>query len=442
MPFLSSILPIRLASAVLGCSLLAISGTQAQEPAAAQQSEEIAAPPGWQEWDWSIWPGPSYQAFNGRFTALFHARVLWDIGYVGDKNSVGSADDWDTSVRVIRVGLSGAFVKHIDYLINLSVDSGDFNVRDAYIQYVTPKGMILRSGQYKVANSMEAETSILHISLIERAGFINAFGLKRAVGLGAKFGRKNWDAQIGFFNGSNLNDQESREKYVTSARVAVYPKFSLISGFHVAASYRYRKFNENDGRSKVQYRQQPHSHLKELFYIDTGLMDNIASDQMMVIELAGVNGPWWIAAEWGWLGARIMPNRRVLNGDKSVAWFHGGYLEGGWFMTGETKRQDHGRWQKINVTRPVFQGGWGAWAFVARYDLIELVDQGAQIYGGVQRSLIVGVNWHLTDHLIVKTNLSRSVIKNALDAPLENGLVNEEGNNKVHTITMRLQAEF
>jgi phosphate-selective porin OprO/OprP len=432
--------PLRLALAILVCWTWASQGSRAQ--ATDEVPGKIEAPEGPSGWDRSIWPGPKFRAFDGGFTGLFHARFLLDMGYVGDKNSVGSADDWDIKVRVIRAGLTGGIGKHIDYKVNLSVDNGDFNVRDAFIQHATKGGLILRAGQYKVANSMESETSILHISLVERAGFINAFGLKRAVGFGAKYGRKNWDAQIGIFNGSNLNDQESNEKYVGSARVAVYPQFGLMSGFHVAASVRFRKFTVKEGLSEVQYRHRPHSHLEEKFYVDTGLMDNISSDQMAVVELAGVTGPWWVAAEMGWLAAKIMPEHIGLFGGKSKAHFKGGYIEGGWFATGETKKKRYGRWERIEVARPVFQGGWGAWALVARYDYIDLVDGKALIFGGTQRTAIVGVNWHLTNYLIVKTNLSRSVINKAFDAPLDNGLVNEEGHNKVHTVTMRLQAEF
>ncbi len=267
--------------------LLAILGLQAKSVAAAKEPEtgidripEVGSSISHEHeaqsvknWDWSIWPRPTYRSPKEKFTARFQGRILCDFGTLRDQKSVGSTDGWETNLRILRVGLAGTIGRAIGYQVNLSIDNGDFNVQDAFLQYSGSKNWTLRAGQFQIANSLEGLTSSLAISLVERASFINAFGLKRALGAGARYTGKNWDARIGFFNGSNLNEDTSKEKYVASARVAVYPTLSFISGFHLAASYRYRKFSFNDDKSSVQYRTRPHTQLVDQYYVDTGVLD-------------------------------------------------------------------------------------------------------------------------------------------------------------------------
>ncbi|MHC5879762.1 porin, partial [Streptococcus pyogenes] len=46
-----------------------------------------------------------------------------------------------------------------------------------------------------------------------------------------------------------------------------------------------------------------------------------------------------------------------LNDDPS---FTGGYVELGYYLTGETRGYSGGRWARTKVLRPVGAGGWGA----------------------------------------------------------------------------------
>ena len=150
----------------------------------------------------------------------------------------------------------------------------------------------------------------------------------------------------------------------------------------------------------------------------------------------------WFASEWGWLRTNPNQNNPDAPGPKGQLDFHGGYAGVGWFLTGESRQQGAGRWRATKVLRPVFDGGWGALALVARIDYINLVDKKELVFGGRQYSAIGGINWHLNDYLVVKLNYSHSKVREALGAPRTNGLVDEFGKNKVNTVIMRLQAHF
>lgn len=142
--------------------LLAILGLQANSVAAAKEPEtgidripEVGSSISHEHeaqsvknWDWSIWPGPTYRSPKEKFTARFQGRILCDFGTLRDQKSVGSTDGWETNLRILRVGLAGTIGRTIGYQVNLSIDNGDFNVQDAFLQYSDRK-----TGPFGPANS-------------------------------------------------------------------------------------------------------------------------------------------------------------------------------------------------------------------------------------------------------------------------------------------------
>ena len=80
----------------------------------------------------------------------------------------------------------------------------------------------------------------------------------------------------------------------------------------------------------------------------------------------------------------------------------------------------------------------GAWALVARYDYLDLVDAGADIFGGKQKSWMIGVNWYLSRHTVVKLNYAHADISDSFDkAPTR-----IDGSNSVNSFTARMQVDW
>jgi phosphate-selective porin OprO/OprP len=52
--------------------------------------------------------------------------------------------------------------------------------------------------------------------------------------------------------------------------------------------------------------------------------------------------------------------------------FWGGYLEAGYFFTGETRGYKNGTWDRTKVLKPFSKGGWGALQLNGRVDYLDL----------------------------------------------------------------------
>ena len=59
----------------------------------------------------------------------------------------------------------------------------------------------------------------------------------------------------------------------------------------------------------------------------------------------------------------------VPDGDPS---FWGGYIEAGYFLTGETRGYKNGMWDRTKVLKPFSKGGWGAVQINGRVDYLDL----------------------------------------------------------------------
>ncbi|MGH8499518.1 MAG: porin, partial [Methylococcales bacterium] len=111
---------------------------------------------------------------------------------------------------------------------------------------------------------------------------------------------------------------------------------------------------------------------------------------MFGAELAGVFGPFHAEAEY--MQAQISGY-----GYSDQDLLQGYYVQGGWFLTGETRpyNEKKGTWDRLIPERNfLFGNGWGAWELAARYDLADLNSR--NIHGGSLGVGTLGLNWYLT----------------------------------------------
>ena len=123
---------------------------------------------------------------------------------------------------------------------------------------------------------------------------------------------------------------------------------------------------------------------------------------------------WWLQAEWygSWID-------QVGGGP---VFFHGLYVSGGDFLTGEHRpyQAAAGGFGPVKVNRPVYcrrcdsacETGYGAWELAARFAYVDLQDPdtppgpGGQLVGIQLPEFTFGVNWYLTDNVRLMGNYS------------------------------------
>ena len=331
------------------------------------------------------------------FTIKLGGRLHVDYASASSDNT-----DFDvsaTALRRARLKGHGQFGKGLKYKIETTFDEGgDVNLEDAYLSW-KPDGspITFKAGHFKTQNSLQEANSSLDEDLIERAAFTDAFQLDRRVGFEVSTKSDNYQVQLGVF-GENLEEIENNDgnEGIAIAGRGVY-KFDVAGGLiHTGSSFRYR--DQNDA-SDLRYRQRP-------FVEQTGRIISTGrvaeSDTFFGGEVAGLFGPAWAIGEYTVVNADCAEGSTVCTEDPSFT----GWSIGGGYVFGGKRNYSTGKFKRVTVDNPVTQGGWGALSVNARYDTLDLTDEGIQ--GGELDTFAVGVNWWLHKQTRIQLNYFNS----------------------------------
>lgn len=353
--------------------------------------------------------------------------LQFDAGHVGFPDgeelsgTVGGLNynnlGFNTRARRIVLGAEGTLPGGFGYKAEFNFAQGSLDYEDIILFHDLKKSPLrLQVGNFYPYSGLEIATSSRLGSMLERASFTDAFAINRRLGIGAEWSDKEKDSyllQAGLFS-QPINDSSfNRTGWQAAVRGVYSPKLGEDTRVHVGASFQHR-VNPRDGQS-AQYRSRPLTQLTDQRFVDTG---RIAADgdDIAGIELAAVHKSLHVAAEvqrlWvrGYRPGKIFgPNDGAggglfYSGDPR---FTGGYIELGYYLTGETRGYKGGKWDRAKVLRPFDKGGWGALQVNGRFDYLELRDRVADgalfapffVNGGRQVGVQASLIWNPTDYL-------------------------------------------
>jgi phosphate-selective porin OprO/OprP len=159
-------------------------------------------------------------------------------------------------------------------------------------------------------------------------------------------------------------------------------------------------------------------------------------------ELVAVYGSWTMQAEYLVSGLQDARSAAAAPPVGNVT-YHGGYFQILYFLTGESDNYNKktGAFDRVLPTESFFRvrdesgsicRGSGAWQIGARYNYLDVNDQG--LNGGILHDISAGVNWFLNPN--AKLQFDYSALYR--DAPLAAGL----GDGWVHSWGSRLAFDF
>jgi len=352
-------------------------------------------------------------------------RILIDAGTVNAPDSiVGAGLGFASEARRVRLGASGTIPGGFGYKLEADFAGNDVELTDAFFTY-EHGGLTLTAGQHNNFQGLEELSSSNDTSFIERAGYTDAFGFERRVGLSAQYGLSDLLFQAGLFtsNSGDLNNDEN-DAVGFDIRAVAMPKFGAVQT-HFGASYHYRDLG--DAIPSRRYRQRPAVHFTDTRFIDTGTIGNAESETSYGLEAALIAGRFHAATETHWL--RL--NRTGALADPT---FFGGSVEAGLFLTDDTRGYKDGIFKGVKVSNPVGAGGIGAWQVNVRYDRLDLNDAG--FTGGSQNGYQASLIWTPVDY--VRFLLSYSKLDYGNAAILAAG----SGDYDVDTVAGRFQISF
>jgi phosphate-selective porin OprO and OprP len=326
--------------------------------------------------------GLSIKTADGNFTFGIFGRIQADAAfYDEDVAALGSG----TSFRRVRIGGEGTFYEDWGFKTEFDFADEEVALADVYLQYLGLEPIVITAGHFKLPFSLDNITSSNAITFMERALTHDTFITpSRRIGAGVGYGGDNFSANAGVFgetaSGDAGEDDEGNEfdsGLNVAARVTFAPILTKTRLVHVGAAVNWRDPSRGE---ETRFRTRPESDVTDQRLVDTDVIPGVEDVQTYGLELAGVLGPLHAQAEY------LLTNARSEVADAD---FDGWYVEGGYFLTGESRpySPEEGKWTRVTPAGPL-----GAWQVALRYSTVDLTDGG--IEGGEEDNLGVALNWY------------------------------------------------
>lgn len=363
-------------------------------------------------------------AFTFNIKGLFQADAAT---YNQDSNlpAAVSARDLNsgTNIRRARVIFNGKMFSDFDY--NLTFDFGGTGAEDvgrvheAWVQYSGFKSAKFRVGEFAPsigladAGSQGGSAFLERAAVAEMARNVSAGDTRMSIAAFNAKDRYLWSFAVTGNTMSALNTAASGfntinndEQLGIAARIAGTPIKTKDALIHVGLNYSGIINPADTGaaaatRYPVQLRERPELRVDATRLVDSGAI-NADSASVTGLEFGAQYKTLFLQSEaFDYRIQRLNAATGVTN-PKFTGW----YVEGGWVLTGESRKYNTLTAAFDGVTPAAnfdpASGHWGAFELVARYSTLDLNyhDQAAlaadRIRGGQQDITSLGLNWQLT----------------------------------------------
>lgn len=341
-------------------------------------------------------PAPILKSESGGFQYNIRGRIMVDWS-TGNDNIITN-DFSGTKLRAARLGIEGQALKSMNFRLDVDLGQDKASVKDAYIQFKR-NSWVMTVGQSKIPNSLEWNTAISQTTFMEKAAFRSAFGFGRGMGVKVSTASNNWSMSAGFFQGNNNFSGATKEGYIAAAR-GTYGGNINNGKWMVGLSARYK--NKKD-TGPIRYKAKS---ITNLSMIMSDYKSKATKEILFAAEVAITVGSFFATAEHAFVNAIDAITLR-----ENVK-LYGGYAEVGYILTGERRPLNIkvGSWGRHLVSNPVGKGGNGLWQISARYDKLDLTNNGA--FGGEQSSYILSLSWYLSSYLRTMLDYGHTKVKN------------------------------
>jgi phosphate-selective porin OprO/OprP len=336
---------------------------------------------------------------SGEWSFKPRGRLQYDAGWIESPEGIDDRGlGFGNELRRARLGVEGTMPGNFGYVFELDFADNNVEIVDAILTWQPSDSVTLTAGQHNPFQSIEELTSSRFTSFIERAAFTDAFNFQRRVGLSATWSDGPLIVQAGAFSdniealGSDENNSAGAD-----ARIVYAPK-SGDTQLHFGASAHYRSSGDLDESGvTTRYRQRPLIHFTDTRFVGTPAL-SVEEETNYGLEAALVRGPIHAAGELHW----FRPDATNLADTPTL---FGGYAEIGWYLTGETRGYRGGRWDRTRVANPVGgdDGGLGAFQINLRYDHLDL--NSGSIRGGRQAGYLASLIWIPQDYFRLLINV-------------------------------------
>jgi phosphate-selective porin OprO/OprP len=370
-----------------------------QEALAGVQAAQVKVTPSWKG-------APQLEDKEAGWSFKPRGRIQYDAGHVDNPdNAVVTRNlGFNTRARRIRLGAEGTIPGGFGYKAEMDFAGSSVGFGDVILTYAPAnKPFSFAIGNHETMNGLEQITSSRFISFLERSSFNDAFNNTRRIGLSAGYANKANTFRVngGLFAAHSIDNTFDNDGWIGAAR-AVYAPLMGSNQLHFGLNFQHREFQSNANGSPTsgngqpsngqlaRYRARPYSQLTDVRFVDTRGNDNrdfaAKSDNILGVEAAGIFKSLHVSGEAqftkvnAYEAGDTTSGLDQFSGNASVLvasgnpGFWGGYLEAGYFFTGETRGYKNGTFDRTKVLNPFSKGGWGAIQLNGRVEYLDLDD--------------------------------------------------------------------
>ncbi|MFM7151990.1 MAG: OprO/OprP family phosphate-selective porin [Gemmataceae bacterium] len=369
---------------------------------------------------------------NRKVNARLRGRIEADAAYaVQSARNLEIWDDIQNSVgfRRARLGAEGTVGDQVFWVSEIDFAGGNVLFRDVFVGLdKLPYLRRIRVGHFREPYGLEGTPSSNDMTFMERSP-MDTFNPARnwGVGFASYTDEQRATFQGGVFRLGTTNSGEAigdANDLSWIFRLTGLPWYDEASKgrqlMHLGGTFAYNRPPNNE----ITFSQDPLSGLVQV--LDDPLTPFLnefsipaSTQQLYNLQWAVVLGSVSFQAEWTLAHVKQPGAIPPVN-------FHGSYVQGSWFLTGENRNymKMDGRFTTIHVNRPFFllkeeDGcvcGPGAWELVARFAYLDLDDDniapdkklGYQ-RGGKLATFTTGFNWYLNDNCRIMFNYIHAV---------------------------------
>lgn len=423
-------------------------GTTSGEGVLPANAEFLPPPPALYEGGYSYLPptlaAPAPPKFPSvSINGFFQADTLWFGQDEENRANVGDIQD-GSGFRRTRLSAKGAVAENVNYFVQM--DFGFFGrptFTDIWgdVTHVPVLGNV-RVGQWKQPFGLETVTSVRYQPFLERSLLFQTFMPFRHIGTGFydvnEEQTSTWAMSV-FRTGQDQfgNDIQDNGGFSTAGRVTYLPYFEdhhdkTLDYMHVGLAY---WFGTPDNQ-KFRYSTIPEAFVGA-FGVPAGSVPG--TSKVNVPSIANGTPPFadtgtfdantflHLGSEFLWVrGPLSIQTESIMASVEQVGrrplMFWGSYLEGTYFLTGESRTYDRkaGCLDRITPISPFTREGGcgygpGAWEALFRVSHVDL--SASNIRGGAMTDLTAGMNWYLNGYTKFQVNYIRSMLDKAPAGP-------------------------
>ncbi|MGI4797787.1 MAG: OprO/OprP family phosphate-selective porin [Janthinobacterium lividum] len=369
---------------------------------------------------------PTFTSNDGRFSAAVGLQINYDLGgeFTGSQPNA-QPSRLDSFGQNLRRGRIPFVFKYDDFQVNITPDFGNSpdgspTLYEANINYV-PKGTPLTAtiGYFKPWLTLGDSTSSNDFMFLERPSIVEA-SRSIAAGDGRSAAGVRW-AEKRYFIASYLTGAPYASQSTALAqpqqtggtiRVAGRPIASEDTDLHLglSGSSAFRIQRTSTGQT-LTVQDRPELRIDTNRLVSTGAL-NASSAYTYGPEVGLRYRNFLVQGEYGRIGVNRANTPNSMAAAMPALEFDGGYVEGSWVITGETRAYDTSEAAfgspKPKRSLSLKDGQFGAFELVGRYSHLNLNDKVTRgisqsvtggTFGGEQNVYSAGINWYPNDFL-------------------------------------------